>query len=451
VNTLLAEYWALAGKPVPPVEVVNEANVLPSRLAATELAVGSVAAAATSAAELSRARGGPAADAHVDGRRVSAAFRSDRLLRLDGQPIVGFAELSGFWATADGWVRTHANYSHHRQRLLATLGLRDTAGASELAAELAERRAREVEVSVSAAGGVCVAVRPPEQWRGQPQDLAVRQLPLVSWTRLGDAPMRRRPPPPTAPLLPAAGLRVLDLTRVIAGPVATRTLALLGADVLRLDPPQLPEIPSQHLDTGMGKRSALLDLTSQREEFEALLAGSDVVVLGYRPHALDRHGLSPERIVQRHPGMVIATLSAWGNVGPWGARRGFDSIVQAATGIAMVESADGSTPGALPAQALDHATGYLLAGAVLTAVAEQLDRGGSLHVHAHLARTAAWLLDHRDSTERAMPNVDGLLYERETRSGLLRYVPPAVELNGGPSDWVVVGSPWAADQPRWPT
>jgi crotonobetainyl-CoA:carnitine CoA-transferase CaiB-like acyl-CoA transferase len=449
MNKIAAEYETLAGRPAPKVDLLNEVDVLPSRLAATELAVGSVAAAAASAVELSHARGGPSAAARVDGLQVSAAFRSDRLFRLDGQPIEGFAALSGFWPTADGWVRTHANYPHHRHRLLTALGLHETAGSEELAATLTLRGAQEVEASVSDAGGVCVAVRTVSQWRAHPQDAAVRRLPLASWTRLDDAPARRLPPPPTAPLLPAAGLRVLDLTRVIAGPVATRTLALLGADVLRLDSPQLPEIPAQHLDTGMGKRSALVDLAVERDVFEVLLADADVVVVGYRPHAMDRHGLAPEHLAQVRPGLVIASLSAWGGVGPWGGRRGFDSIVQAATGIAAVESLDGTVPGALPAQALDHATGYLLAAAILTAVTDQLERGGSLHVQAHLARTAAWLLDHFDGTTRTLPDVNGLMYERSTPSGVLRYAPPAFDLEGGPTDWPTVGSPWAAELPRW--
>jgi crotonobetainyl-CoA:carnitine CoA-transferase CaiB-like acyl-CoA transferase len=451
MNRLLAEYWTLAGRPAPPVEIVADRDVLPSRLAASELAVGAVAAATTSAALLVQARGERPPHARVDGRRVSAAFRSDRLFRLDGRPIVGFAELSGFWRTRDGWVRTHANYPHHRQRLLTALGLPEGAGADDLRATLAEAGAHEVEATVQAAGGICVAVRGEAEWREHPQHAALRRLPLVSWDPLGDAPPRRLPPPPPPPLLPAAGLRVLDLTRVIAGPVATRTLALLGADVLRLDPPQLPEISWQHLDTGMGKRSALLDLGTQQDGFTDLLESADVVVVGYRPHAVDRFGLTPERLAERRPGLVVATLSAWGDTGPWGDHRGFDSIVQAATGIAAAEADESGRPGALPAQALDHATGYLVAAGVLTAVADQLVHGGSVHVRAHLARTGAWLLDHPDGTTRALPDVDDLLLERDTASGRLRYAPPAVELERGPGDWTVVGSPWATDPPRWLT
>ncbi len=179
---------------------------------------------------------------------------------------------------------------------------------------------------------------------------------------------------------------MLDLTRVIAGPVATRTLAAHGADVLRLDAPDRPEIRCHALDTLPGKRSALLDLHDHATR-EDLLRGADVVVTGYRPGALDRFGLDPEALAQRHPGLVIVTLSAWGHGGPWAARRGFDSLVQAACGIA----AEAGSPGVLPAQVLDHATGYLGAAAALLALAAQRREGGTRHVRLALAGTAAWL------------------------------------------------------------
>ncbi|WP_256923774.1 CoA transferase, partial [Streptomyces sp. 13-12-16] len=174
--------------------------------------------------------------------------------------------------------------------------------------------------------------------------------PLVERERLDSAPARVFAPVGRDPLLPAAGLRVLDLTRVIAGPVATRTLALLGADVLRVDAPGLPEIADQHADTGFGKRSALLDLSAGRDVFEELLASADVVVTGYRPGALDRFGLTPRALAERRPGVVVAQLSAWGAYGPWGDRRGFDSLVQVATGVAAVEGSSAGRPGVLPAQ-----------------------------------------------------------------------------------------------------
>jgi crotonobetainyl-CoA:carnitine CoA-transferase CaiB-like acyl-CoA transferase len=427
---------------------VSGTDVLPSRLAATDLAVGAVGAASLAAAGLSHTRGGPCPAVVVDGRRVSAAFRSDRLVEVDGQPIRGFAELSRFWQTSDGWVRTHANYRHHRGRLLTAVGLPPAAGVHDVAARLRRLTAAEVEDAVVAAGGVCAAVRTAEQWRRHPQGAAARALPLLSTTRLGAAGPRRMAPPPRGPLLPAAGLRVLDLTRVIAGPVATTTLALLGAEVLRLDPPDLPELPELHFVTGLGKRSALLDAAREPTLLARLVAGADVVVTGYRPGSLARLGLSPRRIAAIRPGVVVASLSAWGGVGPWGQRRGFDSIVQAASGIAWLESADGTTPGALPAQALDYATGYVLAAGVLAAVARQHSDGASLHVQAHLARTAAWLVDHPDPTGRALPDVTGLLHERRFSVGRLRYPPPAVQFEDGPSDWSSIEA-WGSGTAAW--
>jgi crotonobetainyl-CoA:carnitine CoA-transferase CaiB-like acyl-CoA transferase len=291
-------------------------------------------------------------------------------------------------------------------------------------------------------------VRSPAEWAAHPQASAVAELPLVGLTRLDDAPSRSVADLPPDANQPAVGLRVLDFTRVIAGPVASRTLALLGADVLRVDSPRLPEIPWQHLDSGMGKRSTLLDLHTERATLEELLDHAHVLIVGYRPDALTRFGLAPEDVAARHPGLVVATLSAWGRVGPWGQRRGFDSIVQAATGIAVIEGHE-STPGALPAQALDHATGYLLAAAILDAIVRQRSSNGSVHVQAHLARTAAALLQHRDPTPRRLPEVSDLLRKRPTSAGALTYAPPALHIADTPDDWNTVGGQWGVDPPRW--
>jgi crotonobetainyl-CoA:carnitine CoA-transferase CaiB-like acyl-CoA transferase len=187
---------------------------------------------------------------------------------------------------------------------------------------------------------------------------------------------------------------VLDLTRVIAGPVGTRTLAACGADVLRIQSPRLPEDPAALLDTGPGKRHTPLDLASpaDRARFEDLLSQADVLVLGHRPGALAALGLAPELLPERHPGLVVVSLSAWGAAGPWAHRRGFDSIVQAATGIAAVTAGDDGTPGVLPAQALDHAAGHLVAATVLRALSESARQGGSWHGELSLAQLAHWLL-----------------------------------------------------------
>ncbi|MEW2302521.1 CoA transferase [Streptomyces sp. NPDC006655] len=448
---------ALGGDPSLPARVttVARAGTLPARLPVRQLARACVSACTLAAAELGARRTGRAEvpAVLVDDGAVAAAFTSERQLLVDGRPPVPFAPLSRFWRTADGWVRTHANYPHHRARLRAALGLPEDASPQDVAARIAERPAVAVEDAAHAVGGLAVALRSPGEWAAHGQAVEVAARPLVERGRLDSAHARVLAPldAGAAPLLPAAGLRVLDLTRVLAGPVATRTLGLLGADVLRLDAPWLPELADQHADTGFGKRSATLDLATDRAAFEELLASADVVVTGYRPGSLDRFGLTPEALAARRPGLVVAQVSAWGAYGPWGGRRGFDSLVQVATGIAETEgSAD--RPGALPAQALDHGTGYLLAAGVLRALTEQSYDGGSRFVRLALARTARWLsteLEPEPEAGEADPGPAAWLAETDSALGRLRYARPPLRFTGGPADWARRPVPWGSEPARW--
>ncbi|MFI2762417.1 CoA transferase [Streptomyces echinatus] len=456
--TAINDAWkALGGDPglLPRVSAVVRRDVFGARLPVRELARACVGTCALAAAELGARRAGlaevPAVT--VDDGAVAAAFHSERLLTVDGRTPDVFAPLSRFWRTADGWVRTHANYPHHRARLLDALGLARDATTEQVAGRLAEGSALETEETVQRAGGLAVALRTPARWRAHAQAAEVAARPLVERERLDAVRTHALPPldPGAAVLLPAAGLRVLDLTRVLAGPVATRTLALLGAEVLRLDAPWLPELPDQHADTGFGKRSATLGLPGDREAFEELLSTADVVVTGYRPGALDRFGLSPEALAARRPGLVVAQVSAWGAYGPWGGRRGFDSLVQVATGIAVTEGSAGE-PGALPAQALDHGTGYLLAAAVLRAVTERSDEGGSRLVRAALARTALWLTagigpDPAEGVPHPGPGT--WLAETDSALGRLRHARPPVSFTGGPTGWERPPVPWGSDPAKW--
>ncbi|MFD3495518.1 CoA transferase [Streptomyces sp. NPDC058690] len=440
------------------------AGLLPARLPVMELARSTVAVCALAAAELAARRagsaGGPVERVRVDDGAVATAFLSERHLRVDGRAPTNFAPLSRFWRTADGWVRTHANYPHHRARLLAALGLPADTGVDAVAAVLAERRAVEIEETVYAAGGLAVALRTPEEWVAHEQGAAIATRPLLTLDRTegpGQVGARRLPAVSGSPLLPAAGLRVLDMTRVLAGPVATRTLALLGADVLRIDAPQLPESQDAHNDTGFGKRSVSLDLSDRadRATFDELLTAADVLVTGYRPGALEAYGLTPEALAVRRPGLVLAQVSAWGRYGPWHERRGFDSLVQVATGIAAVEGEAG-TPGALPAQALDHGTGYLLAAGVLRALTEQHDDGGSRLLRLALGQTAHWLCggltrtqDPYNPSETYDPEKH--LGSTDSALGRLRYALPPVSFEGGPADWSRPPGRLGADTPKWRT
>ncbi|GGW73594.1 putative L-carnitine dehydratase [Streptomyces lucensis JCM 4490] len=456
--TAIKSAWsALGGDPALLARLTSVARegALDARLPVRQLARACAGVCALAAAELAarRAALGEVPGVRVDDGAVAAAFHSERLLRIDGRAPVSFAPLSRFWRTADGWVRTHANYPHHRARLLTALDLPRDAGAEDAAVRFAGLTALEAEETVQDAGGLAVALRTPQEWRAHRQAAEVAARPLVERERPGPAPTRVLPPldPGAAALLPAAGLRVLDLTRVLAGPIATRTLGLLGADVLRVDAPWLPELPDQHADTGFGKRSATLDLAVDRDRFEELLAAADVVVTGYRPGALDRFGLSPGALAERRPGLVVAQVSAWGAYGPWAGRRGFDSLVQVATGIAVTEGSAGE-PGALPAQALDHGTGYLLAAAVLRALTEQSRDGHSRCVRLALARTAHWLTDEiRPVAAAGAPYTgpDAWLTEADSPLGRLRHALPPVTFAGGPTGWPRPPAPWGTDPAGW--
>ncbi|WP_280338349.1 CoA transferase [Nocardia neocaledoniensis] len=427
-----------------------------ARLAATlpvwALAAGSVAAAAESANRFRAAVGLPTVPVRLEPARIAAAFGSERLFRRHGRAPSVFAELSGFFRTRDGWIRTHANYPHHRERLAAAVGLPADASAEAASARFATMSAAEIEALAHAGDAIAVRVRAQDEWAASPQGIAAAAGPLVAIALSDGAGQSLGPAsspesrggavhPGATVAQPLRGLRVLDLTRVLAGPVATRTLALLGADVLRVDPPHLPEIEWQFQDTCQGKRSTLLDLRADPEVFAALLAEADVLVTGYRPGA----SATADLRAAEHAGLIHARVSAWGETGPWGARRGFDSIVQAASGIALIEGGP-DRPGALPAQALDHGSGYLLAAGVLDALRDRLADGRGREVRVSLARTGAWLLatGHRDEHHPAAEQPDPCT--AVTHDDVTTAAPAFADY----ADYFSPAPPYGSAQPFWP-
>ncbi len=407
---------------------------LPSAVPSYQAMLAAVASAtvAVSTLDAARQRATPAPVA-VDGDHVAVAAHSERHACRSGlKTPPSFAPLSRFWRTRDGQVRTHANYPWHRDRALAVLGC--TADPAQVERAMLERTTVELENSFADAGALAVGIRSPEQWWQQhPQGRAVGALPLLTRTRQGKA----RPLPPGRAL---AGIRVLDLTRVIAGPVATRTLAAWGADVLRIDSPHLPENEDQCLDTLVGKRSALLDISTAagRARLETLLSQADVLVQGYRPGALARYGLGSQDLAVTHPHLTVVTLSAWGEVGPWAGRRGFDSLVQAASGLAVLESQAPGQPGVLPAQVLDHATGYLAAAAATLSLADVTQGLPPVHTTLSLAQTSAWLTSVTPTSEAGrgdMTPADPWLATVPGLEGSVTVVAPPGALAGRRPQW----------------
>jgi crotonobetainyl-CoA:carnitine CoA-transferase CaiB-like acyl-CoA transferase len=425
---------------------------LSSPLAVEDCAVASVAACLAAAADLAVAQGRNRPQVELDRGHVAAVMRSEAWLRdASGHGAAGFAPLSRLWPTADGWVRTHANYPWHRKALLDAFGIPDgddAAVAPQLAKTLAKISAADVEEVAQAAGALAVAARTAEGWQATEAGAAAARRPLIVKETLTAAAQ----PLPTPGPLPASGIRVLDLTRVIAGPVGTRMLAALGADVLRLDDPRRPELPFQAIDGVVGKASATLDLATHNERVHELLALADLLVTGYRPGALRRFGLDPDQVAERHPGVSVVTLSAWGTKGPWGSRRGFDSLVQIASGVGWATSADGDRPGALPFQLLDHGTGYLIAAAALAALSRRARTGETTHSDLSLAATALWLLRQGIRPLVAEPppaSEDDVVDYRTPLGDGWSGIAPAGRLDDRPLGWPRLPPRYGRAQPAW--
>lgn len=382
--------------------------VLPGPYRVAELAATCVAMATTAAHSLLTLRGGSPAPFTVDVGHAAEAFRSERHTRVVGEPVRPlWAPLSGDYEAADGWVRLHANYPHHAAAVRRALGDDPTPA-------VARRRAVDVEDLVLAEGGAAAAMRTRADWLATGPGTAIREEPLVALEKLADTP----PVGSTAADTPLAGVRVLDLTHVIAGPVCGRVLAAHGADVLHVTPPGWPVLLDLVRDTDFGKRQCTLDLG---DRLRALIADADVFVQSYRPDSLARKGFSPVDLASLRPGIVVVSLAAYGHTGPWRARRGFDSLVQMSSGIAAHAGMD--RPRALPAQALDHGTGWLAAEAVMAALHRRATEGGSWNVKLSLARTAEWLHDlGRQDDEESTVDSTPWLTETDSDFGRLAHI-----------------------------
>lgn len=385
-------------------------SVLPGPYRVADAAVTCVSMATAAAHDLLRLRGGTPAPFTVEIGHAAEAFRSERHTRVVGEePRPLWAPLSGDYPAADGWVRLHANYPHHADAIRAVLG-------ADPAPEVARRPAVEVEEAVLAAGGAAAAMRTREDWLTRGPGAAVRAEPLVAIEEIGAAAPRPLCPDNEVPL---AGVRVLDLTHVIAGPVCGRVLAAHGADVLHVTPPDRPVLLDVVRDTDFGKRQCT---TGLGDELRALAREADVFVQSYRPGSLASRGFGPDDLAAARPGIVVVSLSAYGHTGPWRERRGFDSLVQMSTGIAAHAGMDRPRP--LPVQALDHGTGWFAAHGVMTALHRRATEGGSWHVRLSLARTAEWLHDLGPRPAAEVSEVDPAPWLTETDSdfGPLRHI-----------------------------
>ena len=404
-----------------------------------------LAAWGTAAAQLGELRGLSPQRVSVDRRHAALSLRSARYLTIDGKPLPPVWDpLSGFYPVRDGWVSIHCNFPNHRDAAMGVLGAANDRKQAE--AKSAAWSGLELEDAIHAAGGCAGFVRSAEAWAKHEQAKAVAVQPLVEIQRIGDAP-----PEGTRAERPLAGVRVLDLTRVLAGPTCAKTLAEQGADVLKISAEHLPDSGLVEFDTGIGKLSARLDLRAQAYRLKELVEQADVFSQSYRPGALAARGFSPQALAELRPGIVCVSLSAWGDSGPWRSRRGFDSIVQAVSGMAWRQG-EGKAPKLLPVSAIDYISGYLMAFGAAAALARRAREGGSWLVRVALARVGRWIVEHGevpDGEWQAAP-VDPQADEYMTEAGSFRYLRPVAQLSATPPRWTRPPVALGTHAPAWP-
>jgi crotonobetainyl-CoA:carnitine CoA-transferase CaiB-like acyl-CoA transferase len=456
---ILADLWTLVdGEPsaLAAVTLTGDEPQLPSSFRVAAAAQASIAAAGLAAAQIWKLRSGQSQDVAVDMRHAVVECRSERYLRIEGTPPPpAWDAIAGVYKTRDRrFVRLHTNFPHHRDAVCRVLNCKPER--DDVQAALMQWDAEAFETPAYAAGGVVAMMRSRDEWFDLPHAKALAALPLISIEKIGEA----APKPWPSGDRPLAGLRVLDLSRVIAGPVAGRTLAAHGADVLLISGPELPAIPWLTIDTGRGKLTSFVELKREqgRDALRALLAQADIFSQGYRPDALARLGFSPQDAAQISPGIVYVTLSAYGHAGPWAERRGFDSLVQTTTGFNHAEgqAAGVDGPKELPAQILDHATGYLMAFGAMMARARQSREGGSWHVRVSLAQTGQWLwnlgrvADGLKTEDLKSDAVRPFLETVPSGFGPLSSVSHSAKLSKTPAFWSRPAMPLGSHPPQWP-
>ena len=455
----VADLWRLAGADPTALNQLSLSGsdpVLPSSFRVGAAAQASIAAAGLAAAELRHRAGAPYQRVSVDMHHAAIEFRSEHHLTIDGAAPESYGDpLFGAYRTGDGrFVRLHMIFPHHRESVLKFLDCAPARASIEQALQKWDAVAFETEAYQH--GCVVAAMRSPDEWARHPHAAAVAATPPVSIEKIGDAPARPLPQGPR----PLSGLRVLDLTRVIAGPVSGRALAAHGAEVMRISAPGLPFIDWLVKDTGRGKLSAYADIATPdcRAALQHLIQDADIFLQAFRPGALASRGFGFAEVAALRPGIVYGSLSAYGDTGPWAARRGFDSLVQTATGFnqAEAEAAGVEGPKELPCQALDHASGYLLAFGAIMARLRQANEGGSWLVRVSLAATGRWLWNlgrvEAGSACRvpSRGEVADLLEESPSPFGTMRAVRHAAQLSATPARWDRPSVPLGTHPPVWP-
>jgi crotonobetainyl-CoA:carnitine CoA-transferase CaiB-like acyl-CoA transferase len=437
-------------------EIIGKDPILPTHFRIGTAASAALTAVGLAATDVWELRTGRRQTVTVDTRPAALVMRSERYLQVNGAPTEDpWARISGVYQTMDGrWIQLHCNFPHHAAGTLKVLGVpEDKAAVTEA---VATWNGLDLENALAEAGMCARMLRSPEEWAATEQAKALAQLPLMEIVKIGDS----KPEPLPAGDKPLSGIRGLDLTRVLAGPVSGKLLAGFGADIMRVAGPHLPYSAPLAIDTGFGKLSAHIDLREQsgRDTLMSLAKRADIFTQAYRPGAIAGHGFSPEALAAARPGIVCVSLCAYSHAGPWRNLRGFDSLVQTASGVSY-EGGEGR-PGPLPAQALDHVTGFLAAFGAMTALGRRMREGGSWLVRLSLAQTGRWidglgrlgtLAEAKKLPDPTLDDVRDLMMETDSPFGHLLHMKPPIGLSETPMAWSRPPVPLGTHAPVWPS
>ncbi len=428
--------------------------LLPVKFPIAERAAAALGACGVAAATLWHDRTGETQEVSVDQRRADASLLSFVLQRLNGEPTLRTAEglaLVALYECGDGrWIHLHGAFPKLAQRTVDVIGGAVGEDATQVAARVKQFKALELEEALATVGACGAMVRSAEEWAAHPQRNAIAPLGRVSIEKIADGPVL----PVGDGVRPLGGVRVLDLTRVLAGPTNARVLAEHGADVLHINGDHLDNVPAFVMDTGHGKRAASLDLniTDDVEVLRGLVAGADVFSQGYRGDALARRGFGPQQLAEVNPGIIAVTINCYGDVGPWRLRPGWEQLSQSATGIALAEGAPGP-PRLVPAAAADYTTGYLAALGTMAALRRRSIEGGSYHVRASLCQTAMWIAEDGPcvdpSTATGFGDTEPWLVSEPTGFGELTHLLPVAQLSKTPGRWDLPSAPLGTHAAVW--
>ena len=435
--------------------------ILPTSFRIGDTSTAALSAVGLAVSDLWESKTGRKQRVSVDARRATASLRSGKYMQMDGAGVSTERNMvMGTYPTKDGrWSYLHCNFPNHRAAALSVLGVNEDR--DEVTKAVAKWDAFDLEEAIIEARGAGGMVRSMEEWAIHPQAAAIASLPLMDIVKIADSP----PEPLPDGSRPLSGVRVLDLTRVLAGPTCARTLAEHGADVMKITAGHLPNIGYQEYDTGHGKLNATLDLRDgrQMETLRGLVRQTDVFSQGYRPGTLGGRGLSPEELAELRPGIVYISLSAFSHEGPWASRRGFDTVVQTVSGITQRQGElfPGAIPGPqfYPVSAIDYLTGYLMAFGGIVALNKRIHEGGSWLVRISLAQVGRWLVSQGEIPETQLKEVAAeftpeeiasWLMVSETPMGNLGHLSPVIGLSESAPRWSRPSVPLGYHDPVWP-